>query len=70
VGGAVDEVKLDGKIPVRWDSSQKEDPFSLFQLTADIEIKFQDDTVKQKMDGVIIATPSGSTGGNVTSTIL
>lgn len=30
--------------------------------TADIEIKFQDDTVKQKMDGVIIATPSGSTG--------
>ena len=30
--------------------------------TAQIEIKFQDDTVKQKMDGVIIATPSGSTG--------
>ena len=30
--------------------------------TAEIEIKFQDDTVKQKMDGVIIATPSGSTG--------
>jgi NAD+ kinase len=27
-----------------------------------IEIKFQNDTVKQKMDGVIIATPSGSTG--------
>jgi len=30
--------------------------------TANIEIKFQDDTVTQKMDGVIIATPSGSTG--------
>jgi len=30
--------------------------------TVDFEIKFQDDTVKQKMDGVIIATPSGSTG--------
>ena len=30
--------------------------------TAEIEIKFQDDYVKQKMDGVIVATPSGSTG--------
>ncbi len=30
--------------------------------TAEIEVKFQNDTVKQKMDGVIIATPSGSTG--------
>ena len=30
--------------------------------TADIEIKFQNDTVKQKMDGLIISTPSGSTG--------
>ena len=30
--------------------------------TSEIEIKFQNDTVKQKMDGVIIATPSGSTG--------
>jgi NAD+ kinase len=30
--------------------------------TAEIEIKFLDDNVKQKMDGVIIATPSGSTG--------
>jgi len=30
--------------------------------TAEIEIKFQNDTVKQKMDGVIISTPSGSTG--------
>ena len=30
--------------------------------TSEIKIKFQDDTVKQKMDGVIISTPSGSTG--------
>ena len=30
--------------------------------TSEINIKFQDDTVKQKMDGVIVATPSGSTG--------
>ena len=30
--------------------------------TAEIKIKFQDDIVKQKMDGVIVATPSGSTG--------
>ncbi len=30
--------------------------------TAEIQIKFQNDNVKQKMDGVIIATPSGSTG--------
>jgi len=30
--------------------------------TAEIKIKFQNDIVKQKMDGVIIATPSGSTG--------
>ena len=30
--------------------------------TSEIEIKCQNDTVKQKMDGVIIATPSGSTG--------
>lgn len=30
--------------------------------TSEIEIKFQDDVVRQKMDGVIISTPSGSTG--------
>ncbi|RNJ80026.1 MAG: NAD(+)/NADH kinase [Nitrosopumilus sp. H8] len=30
--------------------------------TAEIEVKFQNDTVRQKMDGVIVATPSGSTG--------
>jgi len=30
--------------------------------TAEFKIKFQNDTVRQKMDGVIISTPSGSTG--------
>lgn len=30
--------------------------------TAEFEIRFQDDTVRQKMDGVIVSTPSGSTG--------
>jgi len=30
--------------------------------TAEIEVKFQNDTVRQKMDGVIVSTPSGSTG--------
>lgn len=30
--------------------------------TSEFEIKFQNDVVKQKMDGVMISTPSGSTG--------
>lgn len=30
--------------------------------TADFEIKFQSDVVRHKMDGVMISTPSGSTG--------
>jgi len=30
--------------------------------TSEIEIRFRNDTVRQKMDGVIVATPSGSTG--------
>lgn len=30
--------------------------------TAEIEIRFRNDTVRQKMDGLILATPSGSTG--------
>lgn len=30
--------------------------------TSEFEIRFQNDTVTQKMDGVIVATPSGSTG--------
>jgi len=30
--------------------------------TSEFEIKFQNDTVKQRMDGVMVSTPSGSTG--------
>lgn len=30
--------------------------------TAELEIKFQNDTIRQKMDGLVVATPSGSTG--------
>lgn len=30
--------------------------------TADFEIKFQNDVVRRKMDGVMVSTPSGSTG--------
>ena len=30
--------------------------------TAEFKIKFQNDTIMQRMDGVIISTPSGSTG--------
>ena len=30
--------------------------------TSEIEIRFRNDTVRQKMDGLIVATPSGSTG--------
>ncbi|MDA7944155.1 MAG: NAD(+)/NADH kinase [Nitrosopumilus sp.] len=30
--------------------------------TAQMEIKFRDDTITQKMDGLIVSTPSGSTG--------
>jgi len=30
--------------------------------TAEFEIKFQNDIVKLRMDGVMISTPSGSTG--------
>ena len=30
--------------------------------TAEIEIKFQNDTIRQKMDGLVVSTPSGSTG--------
>lgn len=30
--------------------------------TAEFEIKFQNDVVKRKMDGIMVSTPSGSTG--------
>ncbi len=62
---------LDKRIRVVASCGGKEFPPALNEIyinrtnltkTAEIEIKFQNDTVKQKMDGVIIATPSGSTG--------
>ena len=66
-----DKFFLDKRIRVVASCGGKEFPPALNEIyicrtnltkTAEIEIKFQDDTVKQKMDGVIIATPSGSTG--------
>jgi NAD+ kinase len=65
------KIFLDKRIRVNASCGGEEFPPALNEIyinrkhltkTADIEIKFQDDTVKQKMDGVIIATPSGSTG--------
>ncbi|TFH02061.1 MAG: NAD(+)/NADH kinase, partial [Nitrosopumilus sp.] len=66
-----DNIFLDKRIRVVASCGGKEFPLALNEIyinrtnltkTAEIEIKFQNDTVKQKMDGVIIATPSGSTG--------
>ena len=66
-----DEIFLDKRIRVVASCGTKEFPPALNEIyisrtnltkTAEIKIKFQNDTVKQKMDGVIIATPSGSTG--------
>jgi NAD+ kinase len=66
-----DNIFLDKRIRVVASCGGKEFPPALNEIyinrtnltkTAEIEIKFQNDTVKQKMDGVIIATPSGSTG--------
>ena len=73
---AIDEILkdnffLDKRIRVVASCGGKEFPPALNEIyisrtnltkTAEIEIKFQNDTIKQKMDGVIIATPSGSTG--------
>lgn len=62
---------LDKRTRVVVSSGGKEFPPALNEIyitrtnltrTAEIKIKFQNDIVKQKMDGVIIATPSGSTG--------
>ena len=62
---------LDKRIRVVASCGGKEFPPALNEIyisrtnltkTSEINIKFQNDTVKQKMDGVIIATPSGSTG--------
>ncbi|MDH3360809.1 MAG: NAD(+)/NADH kinase [Nitrosopumilus sp.] len=66
-----DNFFLDKRIRVTASCGGKEFPPALNEIyisranltkTAEIEIKFQNDTVKQKMDGVIISTPSGSTG--------
>jgi NAD+ kinase len=65
------KIFLDKRIRVVASCGGKEFPPALNEIyinrknltkTTEIEIKFQDDTVKQKMDGVIISTPSGSTG--------
>ncbi len=65
------KIFLDKRIRVVASCGGKEFPPALNEIyinrkhltkTALIEIKFQNDTVKQKMDGVIISTPSGSTG--------
>ena len=66
-----DKIWLDRRIRVVASCDGEEFPPALNEIyinrknltkTAEFEIKFQNDTVKQKMDGVIIATPSGSTG--------
>ena len=66
-----DKFFLDKRTRVNASCGGKEFPPALNEIyiartnltkTAEIEIKFQNDTVKQKMDGVIVATPSGSTG--------
>jgi len=66
-----DNFFLDKRIRVVASCGGKEFPPALNEIyitrsnltkTAEIKIKFQNDIVKQKMDGVIIATPSGSTG--------
>jgi NAD+ kinase len=65
------KIFLDKRIRVVASCGGKEFPPALNEIyinrknltkTTEVEIRFQDDTVKQKMDGVIIATPSGSTG--------
>ncbi len=65
------KIFLDKRIRVVASCGGKEFPPALNEIyisrtnltkTAEIEVKFQNDTVKQKMDGVIVATPSGSTG--------
>ena len=62
---------LDKRIRIVASIGEKEFPPALNEVyinranltkTSEIEIRFQNDTVKQKMDGVIVATPSGSTG--------
>jgi NAD+ kinase len=65
------KIFLDKRIRVVASCGGKEFPPALNEIyinrknltkTTEVEIRFQNDTVKQKMDGVIISTPSGSTG--------
>lgn len=74
--GAISQIEsdkfiLDERIRVAASCGGKEFPPALNEIyisranltkTAEVEVRFQDDTVRQKMDGVIVATPSGSTG--------
>ena len=76
IDNAIDQILkgkffLDKRIRVVASCGGKEFPPALNEIyisrtnltrTSEINIKFQNDTVKQKMDGVIVATPSGSTG--------
>ena len=64
-------VFLDRRVRVAASSGGQELPPALNEVyigrtnltkTSEFEIRFQNDTVMQKMDGVIVATPSGSTG--------
>lgn len=66
-----DQIFLDGRTRVTASCKGQEFPPALNEIyinrqnltkTALFEIRFQNDTVTQKMDGVVIATPSGSTG--------
>lgn len=66
-----DNIFLDKRIRVMASCAGQEFPPALNEIyinrqnltkTSLFEIRFQNDTVTQKMDGVIIATPSGSTG--------
>jgi NAD+ kinase len=66
-----DNIFLDRRIRVVASNNGQEFPPALNEIfinrqnltkTSLFEIRFQNDTVTQKMDGVIISTPSGSTG--------
>ena len=76
IDGAIEQVRqdrvfLDRRVRVSASTGGEEFPAALNEIfisranltrTSEFEIKFQNDTVTQKMDGVIVATPSGSTG--------
>ncbi len=66
-----DNIFLDKRIRIVAEYNGEELPPALNEIyinrknltkTAKFVIRFQNDTIKQKMDGIIIATPSGSTG--------